>query len=397
VTQEKPSVLALNGGSSSIKFALYQMGDPPQRGLHGKVDRIGLRGTRFEFSDPVRNQQDSRVIGDFDQRAAANFLFDWLDQHIGLASIKAVGHRVVNGGANYKEPQRVTTKMLDELRRISAYAPEHLPSEIDLIDLLGERVPGLAQVACFDTAFHRDMPRVARILPIPRRLESKGIERYGFHGLSYEFLMEELARAAGTEAARGRVILAHLGNGASLSAVRGGKGIDTSMGFTPAAGVPMSTRSGDLDPGLVWYLAQTENMTAQQFHQMVNHESGLLGVSETSSDLRDLLGREANDVRAAEAVALFCYQVKKWIGAFAAALGGLDTLVFAGGIGENAPVIRARICEGLGFLGIQFDENRNTAGEPVISAAASNAQVRVIRTDEGVIIAKAVFRILAGT
>jgi acetate kinase len=266
-----------------------------------------------------------------------------------------------------------------------------------LIDVIIERAPSLLQVACFDTAFHRNMPRVARILPIPRRFAEKGVERYGFHGLSYAFLMEELARVAGTKAAQGRVILSHLGNGASLTAVRGGMDIDTSMGFTPAAGVPMSTRSGDLDPGLVLYLAQTEHMTAQQFHKMVNRESGLLGVSETSSDMRDLLDRETSDVRAADAVALFCYQVKKWIGAFAAALGGLDTLVFAGGIGENAPVIRARICEELGFLGIRFDDIRNASGEPVISADASRVQVRVIRTDEDVMIAKAVFRMLAGT
>ncbi|MGE3703548.1 MAG: acetate/propionate family kinase, partial [Hyphomicrobiaceae bacterium] len=297
----------------------------------------------------------------------------------------------------YREPHLITREVLEELRRISAYAPEHLPSEIELIDMVYERMPRVPQVACFDTAFHRDMPPVARILPIPRRFTAKGVERYGFHGLSYEFLMEELARVAGVEAAKGRVILCHLGNGASLAAVRGGKSIDTSMGFTPAAGVPMSTRSGDLDPGLVWYLAQTEQVTAQKFNKMINHESGLLGVSETSSDLRDLLGREASDVRAAEAVAPFCYQVKKWIGAFAAALGGLDTLIFAGGIGENAPAIRARICEGLSFLGVQFDENRNAAGEPVISADAGHVQVRVIRTDEDVIIAKAVFRILAGT
>jgi acetate kinase len=390
-------ILTVNGGSSSIKFALYQMGDPPKRGLHGKVDRIGLPGTNFAFNDPDRNQRDDRGIGDFDHRPAANFLLDWLDNQIGLASITAVGHRVVNGGANYREPHRVTRKMLDEMRRISTYAPEHLPSEIDLIDLISERVPGLPQVACFDTAFHRDMPRVARILPIPRRFATKGVERFGFHGLSYEFLMEELARVAGVEAAKGRVILCHLGNGSSLAAVRGGKSIDTSMGFTPTAGVPMSTRSGDLDPGLVWYLAQTEHMTAQQFHKMINQESGLLGVSETSSDLRDLLGLEERDVRAADAVALFCYQVKKWIGAFAAALGGLDTLIFAGGIGENAPAIRARICEGLGFLGVQFDEIRNAAGESIISADRSHVQVRVIRTDEDVIIAKAVFRILAST
>ncbi len=391
-------ILTVNGGSSSIKFALYQMGDPPKRGLQGKVDRIGLRGTTFAFNDPDRKRQDNRGIGDdLDHRSAANFLLDWLDKEIGLASMTAVGHRVVNGGANYREPHRITGELLDELRRISAYAPEHLPSEIDLIDLISERVPGLPQVACFDTAFHRDMPRVARILPIPRRFATKGVERYGFHGLSYEFLMEELARVSSVEAAKGRVILCHLGNGASLAAVRDGKSIDTSMGFTPAAGVPMSTRSGDLDPGLVWYLAKAEQVTTQKFNKMINHESGLLGVSETSSDLRDLLGREASDVRAAEAVALFCYQVKKWIGAFAAALGGLDTLVFAGGIGENAPAIRARACEGLGFLGVQLDQNRNAAGESVISADTSHVHVRVIRTDEDVIIAKAVFRILAGT
>ena len=310
MNREQTYVLAMNGGSSSIKFTLYRMGDSPARRLHGKLERIGLRGATLTFDDLERNQHDSRIIGDFDHRSAANFLIDWLDKQIGLASITAVGHRVVNGGAHYNEPQRVTVELLDALRRISAYTPEHLPSEIGLIDLFRERVPGLPQVVCFDTAFHRDMPRVAKILPIPRRFQAQGVERYGFHGLSYSFLMEELARVAGAEAALGRVILAHLGNGASLAAVRGGKSIDTSMGFTPAAGVTMGTRCGDLDPGLVWYLAQTEHMTAEQFHQMVNHESGLLGVSETSADLRDLLAREADDVRAAEAVALFCYQIK---------------------------------------------------------------------------------------
>lgn len=394
---DETRILTVNGGSSSIKFALYQIGDPPKRGLHGKVDRIGLRGTNFAFNGPARKRQDVRGIGNLDHRSAANFLLDWLDTQIGLASITAVGHRVVNGGANYREPHRVTRELLDEMRRISAYAPEHLPSEIDLIDMVDDRMPGLPQVACFDTGFHRDMPRVARIVPISRRFATKGVERYGFHGLSYEFLLEELARVAGVEAAKGRVILCHLGNGASLAAVSGGKSIDTSMGFTPAAGVPMGTRSGDLDPGLVWYLAQTEHMTAQQFHRMINQESGLLGVSETSSDLRDLLDSEASDVRATDAVALFCYQVKKWIGAFAAALGGLDTLIFAGGIGENAPVIRERICAGLGFLGVQFDEIRNAASASLISAGTSHVQVRIIRTDEEVMIAKAVFQVLAAT
>jgi acetate kinase len=248
-------------------------------------------------------------------------------------------------------------------------------------------------VACFDTAFHHDLPRVARLLPIPRRYEAQGVRRYGFHGLSYAFLMGELARLAGTEAAQGRIILAHLGNGASLAAVHDGKPVDTSMSFTPTAGVPMSTRSGDLDPGLfgIWRAREDER---EQFNEMVNSQSGLLGVSETSSDMRDLLDRETQDVRAAEAVALFCYQVKKWIGAFAAALGGLDTLVFAGGIGENAPTVRARICDGLGFLGIELEEKRNAANEGVISAETSRVAVRVIRTDEEPMIAKTVCRVL---
>jgi acetate kinase len=206
--------------------------------------------------------------------------------------------------------------------------------------------------------------------------------------------MDELGRLAGAEAAEGRVILAHLGNGASLAAVYRGKSVDTSMGFTPAAGVPMSTRSGDLDPGLVWYLARTEKMSAKQFNQMVNFQSGLLGVSETSSDMRDLLQCEGQDVRAAEAVALFCYQVRKWIGAFSAALGGLDTLVFAGGIGENAPLIRERVCAGLGFLGIELSQERNAKNALLISPDPGRVKVRVIRTDEALMIAKSVARVL---
>jgi acetate kinase len=284
--------------------------------------------------------------------------------------------------------------MLEDLHRLSPFDPEHLPEEILLTEAFHRRFPDLPQVACFDTAFHHDLPRVARLLPIPRRYEAQGVRRYGFHGLSYEFLMGELSRLAGSEAAQGRVILAHLGNGASLAAVHHGKSVDTSMSFTPTAGVPMSTRSGDLDPGLVWYLARTEGLDAKRFNEMVNFQSGLLGVSETSSDMRDLLEHESGDVRAAEAVALFCYQVKKWIGAFAAALGGLDTLVFAGGIGENAPPVRTRICDGLGFLGIELQEKRNVANEGVISAAASGVGVRVIRTDEEQMIARSVCRAL---
>jgi acetate kinase len=238
------------------------------------------------------------------------------------------------------------------------------------------------------------MPRVAQLLPIPRRFEAMGVRRYGFHGLSYAYLVGEIARVAGPQADQGRVILAHLGNGASLAAVRNGQSVDTSMGFTPAAGIPMGTRPGDLDPGVAWFMMLTENLTPKQFNDLINHESGLLGVSETSSDMRDLLEQEASDVRAAEAVALFCYQVKKWVGAFAAALGGLDTLVFAGGIGENAPIVRARICDGLGFLGIELDEERNVANAAVISADTSRVPVRVIHTDGEWIVATLVCHVL---
>ena len=387
-----PSVLTINGGSSSIRFAVYEAGGTPRRLLDGKIDRIGLRGTNLILSDSSGKPQVPRRVAAADHRTAAGFLLDWLEAQPVFTSVKAAGHRVVHG-MKHSEPERITPKLLAELRRIMPYAPDHLRREIGLIEAFRRRHPQLPQVACFDTAFHRSMPRVAKLLPIPRRYSAKGVERYGFHGLSYAYLMEELGRLD-PAATKGRVVLAHLGNGASLSAVLHGKSIDTSMGFTPTAGLVMSTRTGDLDPGLVYYLAHTERMTATQFQHVVSHESGLLGVSETSSDLRDLQAREAVDVRAAEAVALFCYQAKKWIGSFAAALGGLDTLVFAGGIGENAPLIRKRICDGLGFLGIELNRNRNAKNASLISQDAGRVKVRVIRTDEEVMIARSVSRIL---
>jgi len=385
------SVLTINGGSSSIKFALYQVGEPLKRKLYGKVDRIGLSGTNLTFNNSDGKPQVSRKLAAADHKSAANFLIGWLEKQNNFALVKAVGHRVVHG-MKHTEPEIVTQKLLSELHRIGPYDPDHLPREIELIELFRQRHPKLLQVACFDTAFHQTMPRVAKLLPIPRRFDAKGIQRYGFHGLSYAYLMEELARLGDPAAKKGRVILAHLGNGASLAAVRDGKSIDTSMCFTPTAGLVMSTRSGDLDPGIAPYLARKEKMTTQQFYRMVNHESGLLGVSETSSDMRDLLNHEKRDVRAAEAVALFCYQAKKWIGSFAAALGGLDTLVFAGGIGENAPPVRERICEGLDFLGIKLDKTRNKKNAAMISTNAGRIEVRVIHTDEELMIARSVLR-----
>jgi len=382
-----PRILTINGGSSNIKFAFYEAVTPLKRGLHGTVDRVGLRGTNLTFHDAAGKLLGSRQLTATDHESTANSLIGWFEEQNDFKLVQVVGHRVVHG-MRHTEPELVTRRLLAELHRISLYDPDHLPREIELIEVLRKRHPKLPQVACFDTAFHQTMPRLAKLLPIPRRYDAEGIQRYGFHGLSYAYLMQELARLGDPAAGNGRVILAHLGNGASMAAVRNGKSMDTSMGFTPTAGLVMSTRSGDLDPGVAAYLARTEQMTTNHFYEMVNHKSGLLGVSETSADMRDLLAQELGDVRAAEAVALFCYQAKKWIGSFAAALGGLDTLVFAGGIGENAPLVRTRICEGLGFLGIELNEARNAENAAIISARAGRVIVRVICTDEELMIAR---------
>lgn len=393
MTGTPPCVLTINSGSSSIRFAIFEAREPRRRVLGGKVDRIGVNGTTLIVDSPDRAAADRHTINATNHHAAAGVLLDWLEAQPAFASVQAVGHRVVHG-LTHSEPVLITPDLLDELRRIAPYDPEHLPAEIELVEAIQARHPMWSEVACFDTAFHRTMPRVATILAIPRRYEAQGVRRYGFHGLSYAYLLDELARLKDPTATKGRVIFAHLGNGASLAAVRDGKSIDTSMGFTPASGLVMGTRSGDLDPGLVAYLARTEQLTASGFQDMVNHGSGLLGVSETSSDMHDLLTREATDVRAAEAVDLFCYQTRKWIGAFAAALGGLDTLVFAAGIGEQAPSVRARVCDGLNFLGIALDEARNARNASVISTDAGPVTVRVIRTDEEIMIARAVARLL---
>ncbi|MGC1878835.1 MAG: acetate/propionate family kinase [Rhabdochlamydiaceae bacterium] len=390
----KPRVLTINGGSSSIKFALFEVDDPLRRILEGTIERIGLPNATLKVKGVDQTDNFSRPIAATDHTIAVGFLMDWIEQRSQYDALTAVGHRMVHGGPKYWKPERITAKMIEDLHSLESFDPEHMPEEILLVEAFHRRFPDLPQWACFDTAFHHDLPRIAKILPIPRRFEAQGVRRYGFHGLSYEFLVGELGRLAGLEAAQGRVILAHLGNGASLAAVRDGKSVDTSMGFTPTAGVPMSTRSGDLDPGLVWYLARTDGFDAKRFNEMVNFKSGLLGIAETSSDMHDLLKAEETDVRAAEAIALFCYQVKKWIGSFAAALGGLDTLVFSGGIGENAPSVRARICDGLEFLGIEIEEKQNNANESVISSDRSRIAVRVIRTDEEWMIAKTVYRAL---
>jgi acetate kinase len=387
-----PGLLVANGGSSSIRFAIYEAFGAPRLRLRGKIDRIGKRGATLTVFDPATTAPNIRPVQAPDHPRAAGFLLDWLEAQPAFAGVAAVGHRVVHG-MRHAEPERITRKLLAELRRITPHNPEHLLGEVGLIEAFAKRYPKVPQVACFDTAFHRTMPRIARLLPIPRRYAAKGIERYGFHGLSYSYLMEELARLDPV-AARGRVILAHLGNGASLAAVKGGRSMDTSMGFTPTSGLVMGTRTGDLDPGVSYYLSIAEGMNAERFQQMVNRESGLLGVSGTSSDVRDLLAREPTDARAAEAIELFCYQARKWVGSFAGALGGIETLVFSGGIGENSPVIRERICAELGFLGIKLSRSRNAKSADVISSEASRVTVRVIPTDEELMIARSVTRVL---
>ena len=388
------SILTINGGSSSIKFALFETGDPMRRLMSGGIERIGSPEARLRVKGMTDGDSTSERVTAPDPSAAVGVLIEFLEKRGTPKTLTAIGHRVVHGGPKYSEPRAITPEMIRELRELEPFDPEHLPEEILLVEAFQRRFPDLPQVACFDTAFHHDMPRVAQILAIPRRYEAKGVRRYGFHGLSYAYLMGELERIDGRDTASGRIILAHLGNGASLAAVRGGKSVDTTMGFTPTAGVPMSTRSGDVDPGLVAYLARTEGMRAEQFGRMANVESGLAGISETSSDLRDLLDSEPHDVRAAEAVAVFCYSVKKAIGAFAAALGGVDALVFAGGVGENSPIVRTRICDGLGFLGIDIDPDRNVGNDGLISREGGRVKVRVIPTDEEIVIAEAAARLL---
>ena len=387
-------VVALNAGSSSLRFALFDVISEPVRILSGAIDRIGSAKATFTLERAAGQQAERGGIAAPDHVSGLDYLLKRLSETAGPAGFAAVGHRLVHGGPRYRDPERVDGAMLVELRRISSFDPEHLPSEIALLEGVAATFPNVPQIACFDTAFHSAMPRVAGLLPIPRRYEAKGLRRYGFHGLSYAYLIQELERVAGPKAANGRVILAHLGNGASMAAVRDGRGVDTTMALTPSSGLVMGTRAGDLDPGLISFLARSEQMTAEQFDHMINRESGLLGLSETSSDMRDLLARESEDVRAEEAVALFCYQAKKCIGAYAAVLGGLDTLVFAGGIGENASPVRSRICQGFGFLGLELNESRNAAHANVISADASRVTVRIIRTDEESMIARSVCRVL---
>jgi acetate kinase len=385
-----PTYLTINGGSSSIKFALFESTDPLTKILSGEVQRVGQPGTVMSASglgDPV----DKQPVQAKDHSQATDQLIDWLKNRLGDRTVAAIGHRIVHGGFELTKHQVITAKVMEQLTEAATLDPAHLPREIALIEAFGRRFPGISQIACFDTAFFKDLPTVAKLLPIPREYFEKGVHRFGFHGLSYTYLMVELRRVAGGAAADGKVILAHLGSGASMAAISNGKPIDTSMSFTPTAGLVMGTRSGDLDPGVLVYLLRNEKFSVDQLDELLNKKSGLLGISDTSADMRDLSDRRSTDSKAEEAVDLFCYQAKKYIGSYAAAMGGVDTIVFAGGIGEHAATARAGICQGLEFLGIEIDPSLNSKSDPTISKG--KVCVRVIATDEETVIAREAIRL----
>ena len=393
-TTDLRHILTINSGSSSIKCSLYHIGSEETLALSGDIQRIGLPGSRFQIRDAAGRTlvEDCRDLADHD--AALKTLLDWLQNSFPDQVLHAVGHRLVHGGVKYNQPQPIDDELMAALTEIVRLAPNHLPHELKAIRAVQHHYPNLAQVACFDTAFHHLMPETARRFPLPRSLWDEGVLRYGFHGLSYEFIMEKLRVDAGAEAALGRVLIAHLGNGASMAAVKAGKSMDTTMGLTPAGGLMMGTRSGDLDPGLLLYLLEEKERSPATVDYLINQRSGLIGVSGSSSDMRDLLARESSNPHAAQAVEMFCYQARKHLGAMAAVLGGLDTLIFTAGIGENSPAIRQRICQGMEFLGIQFDSARNESNAPIISRDGSPVAVRVMKTDEELMIARHTCKLL---
>src|ERR1700687_1660659 len=375
----------MNRGSATLKAALYEVGNHEELLLSMTVDQAGVAGGRLKIADPSGTVFLDSPVDSGDSNAALEVMFAWLGEHGFLSRLAAAGHRLVQGGPRYRDPQRITPEFLSEIEQLVPLDPDHMPAAIRGIQFIAGKFPELPQIACFDTAFHSSLPKVARMYALPRRLYDQGILRYGFHGLSYEYVMRELHALEG-ELANGRVIIAHLGSGASMVAVKEGESIDTSMGFTPLEGLVMSTRSGDVDPGALLYLLQHKKMSAKELNKLANKESGLLGISETSGDMRVLLDKMPQDARAGEAVDLFCYRAKKYMGAYAAALGGLDVLVFAGGIGENAPAVRKRIADGLDFLGIHLDAASNEANAALISTADSSVKVRVIKTNEDLMI-----------
>jgi len=388
------SILTINSGSSSIKLGLYEIAKSEKLLLSGSLTRIGLTAGAFTVQDADDRTLVDQAVELPDHETALKLLFEWLEKYAPDRSLEAVGHRVVQGGQKYRAPHRVTPELIAELKELVPIAPDHLPHEIKAIQYTSQAYPQLVQVACFDTAFHQTMPHLAQIAALPRYYQHEGLIRYGFHGLSYEYIMQELRKEAGAEAADGRVIIAHLGNGVSMVAVWHGKSMDTTMGFTPVSGLVMSTRSGDVDPGMLIYLVQEKGMRPSTLNDMINQHAGLLGVSGISSDMRDLLEKEETEAYAHEAIELFCYQASKHLGALAAVIGGVDTLVFTAGIGENAPAIRQRICQKLSFLGIQVDRTRNNANAAIISPSEAAVTVRVMKTNEDLMMARHTYTLI---
>jgi acetate kinase len=380
-------VLTINSGSSSLKAAVYLMNQSELRLLRLEASRIGSSAGRLHVIGPDGSRLFDAAHQLPDYAAALDALLGWMRRCDPPLEPQVVAHRVVHGGDRHWEPAPITEELLATLDSLVPVDSEHMPQAIACIRALKRSHPRQLQIACFDTGFHHGMPAVARTYPLPRRLAAAGIRRYGFHGLSYEYVTQRLGELEGA-AATGRVVVAHLGNGASLAAIRNGRSIDTTMGFSPTGGLVMGTRCGDLDPQLVLYLLRHEQLTPDQVSHLLSGESGLLGVSETTHDMRELLEREAADPRAAEAVALFCYQAAKYLAGCAAALGGLDILVFTAGIGERAAPIRDRICTRLAFLGIELDRERNQRHEPVISSDTSRIKVRIVKTNEELMIAR---------
>jgi len=395
LVEQNRTILTINRGSGTLKAGVYEFALAPRLLASIKVDRAGTSAACLKITDASgKTLIESPVEGAGAVNAELTAVLKWLALQGYATRLAGIGHRLVHGGARYTESQKITPGVISELEKIAPLDPDHTPQALENIRFLAGQLPAVRQVGCFDTAFHACLPAVARMYALPRKWYEQGMRRYGFHGLSCDFILQQL-RVADPALAGGRLIIAHLGNGASMTAVNCGASVDTSMGFTPLEGLVMGTRSGDVDPAAVLYLQQRDRISPREADALLNKQSGLLGVSGTSSDMRDLLERELADDRAAEAVALFCYRAKKYVGAFVAVLGGLDALVFTGGIGENAWPVRERICAGLEFLGLEIDPslNRNTAA--VISTARSRARILVIKTDEDQMIARHVVSVIA--
>jgi acetate kinase len=387
-------ILTINSGSSGVKFGLYELAETERLVLSGSLERIGIRAGLYRIKDSNGQPMVDEHLNLPDHEVALKYLFSWLEQHETGQKLDAVGHRVVHGGPRYYQPKRITPDLIADVKQLVYLAPDHLLHEIKAIQAIRRNYPDLPQKVCFDTAFHRHMPKLAQIVPLPRRYQHEGLARYGFHGLSYEYILQELREEDGDEAAGGRVIIAHLVNGVSMAAVQHSHSVDTTMGFTPASGLMMGTLSEDLDPGVLVYLLEEKGLNPTILNELVNQESGLLGVSGISSDMKDLLKAEENEAHAREAVDLFCYCASKHLGALAAALGGVDTLIFTAGSGEHAPAVRQRICRNLSFLGITLDNQRNNSNAAIISPDDSPVIVRVMKTDEDLMIARHIHNLI---